>query len=235
MGSGPRSTGVRTRRRCSRSTPSRRSTRHCGRCGSIPGRRRCITPKEASPVRWAVSTTPGPRDRGAAAMFAPDGKTIYALSNRGSETTRVWRFAGGQWTPLTAPEQQVETFALKPDGKMLAVVVDAGVSSRLQLIDAGGPSSQNAAGTPRRDLGAAVAPGAERSGLHPCRRPRVQRRVLDRRHPRPAGALDVQRDGRLESGDACPTPRSSAGKASTASTSPACSIVRRRASPVPGR
>ena len=102
------------------------------------GEKTLITPKDASPVRWAVSTTLGPRDRGAAAMFAPDGKTIYALSNRGGETTRVWRFAGGQWTPLTAPEQQVETFALKPDGKMLAVVVDAGVSSRLQLIDPAG-------------------------------------------------------------------------------------------------
>ncbi len=102
------------------------------------GEKTLITPKEATPVRWAVSTTPGPRDRGAVAAFAPDGRTIYALSNRGGEASRIWRFAAGQWTAVTAPEQPVETFALKPDGRALAVVFDAGTMSRLQLIDAGG-------------------------------------------------------------------------------------------------
>jgi dipeptidyl aminopeptidase/acylaminoacyl peptidase len=106
--------------------------------GVDSGEKTLITPKDAAPVRWAVSTTPGPRDRGAAAMFAPDGKTVYALSNRGSETTRVWRFGGGHWTPVTAPDRPVETFALRPDGKMLAVVFDGGVMSRLQLLDTSG-------------------------------------------------------------------------------------------------
>ena len=72
--------------------------------------------------------------------FAPDGWTIYSLSNRGGETTRVWRFDGASWTPVTGPDQPVETFALKPDGKTLAVVFDSGVMSRLQLMDVnGGP------------------------------------------------------------------------------------------------
>jgi dipeptidyl aminopeptidase/acylaminoacyl peptidase len=102
------------------------------------GQKTLITPKEATPVRWAASTTPGPREEWAAAAFAPDGRTIYSLSNRGGETTRVWRFRGGSWTPVTAPDQPVETFALKPDGKTLAVVFDAGVVSRLQLMDANG-------------------------------------------------------------------------------------------------
>jgi dipeptidyl aminopeptidase/acylaminoacyl peptidase len=102
------------------------------------GEKTLITPKEDRPTRWAVSTTPGPRDRGAAAMFAPDGRTVYALGNRGGETPRVWRFDGAGWAPLTAPDQPVETFALKPDGKTMAVVFDAGVASRLQLMDTAG-------------------------------------------------------------------------------------------------
>lgn len=97
-----------------------------------------LTPKDTGPVRWAVSTTPGPRDRGAAAAFAPDGRTIYALSSRGGEVTRVWKSDGTVWTAITAPDQPVETFALKPDGRVLAVVFDAGVVSRLQVMDAAG-------------------------------------------------------------------------------------------------
>ena len=102
------------------------------------GEKTLITPKEATPVRWAVSTTPGPREQWAAAAYAPDGRTIYALSNRGGETSRVWRFDGASWTPITVADQPVETFALKPDGKTLAVVFDAGVMSRLQLMDTHG-------------------------------------------------------------------------------------------------
>jgi dipeptidyl aminopeptidase/acylaminoacyl peptidase len=90
------------------------------------GEKTLITPKEAAPVRWGAS------------MFAPDGRTIYAQSNRGGEIARIWRFAGGQWTPVTAPDQPVETFALRPDGKMLAVVFDGGVMSRLELMDTNG-------------------------------------------------------------------------------------------------
>jgi dipeptidyl aminopeptidase/acylaminoacyl peptidase len=102
------------------------------------GEKTLITPKEATPIRWAVSTTPGPREQWAVAAFAPDGRTIYALSNRGGETNRVWRLNGAGWAPVTAADQPVETFALKPDGKALAVVFDAGVTSRLQLMDVNG-------------------------------------------------------------------------------------------------
>ena len=77
-------------------------------------------------MRWAVSTTPGPRERWAAAMFAPDGKTIYALSNRGGETTRRLAVRRRPVDAAHPADQPVETFALKPDGKMLAVVFDAG-------------------------------------------------------------------------------------------------------------
>jgi dipeptidyl aminopeptidase/acylaminoacyl peptidase len=102
------------------------------------GEKTLITPKEATPVRWAVSRTPGPREEWAVAAFAPDGRTIYALSNRDGETTRVWRFNGAGWAAVTPADQPVETFALKPDGKVLAVVFDAGVTSRLQLMDGNG-------------------------------------------------------------------------------------------------
>jgi dipeptidyl aminopeptidase/acylaminoacyl peptidase len=102
------------------------------------GEKTLITPKEATPVAWALPTTQGPREQWATAAVAPDGRTIYALSNRGGETTRVWRFNGSGWAPVTAVDQPVETFALKPDGKTLAVVFDAGVTSRLQLMDVNG-------------------------------------------------------------------------------------------------
>jgi dipeptidyl aminopeptidase/acylaminoacyl peptidase len=102
------------------------------------GEKTLITPKEATPVAWALPTTPGPREQWATAAFAPDGRTIYALSNRGGETTRVWRWNGSGWAAVTSADQPVETFALKPDGKTLAVVFDAGVTSRLQLMDING-------------------------------------------------------------------------------------------------
>ena len=65
--SGPRSTGARTRRRCSRC--SRLVVRNVPLAVRVDtGEKTLLTPKEATPVRWAVSTTPVPRDRGAAAI-----------------------------------------------------------------------------------------------------------------------------------------------------------------------
>ena len=70
------------------------------------------------------------------AQFAPDG-SIYAVSNRRSELARVWRWKKGEWTPLTRDGDSVESAAVSPDGRTIAVVFDRDASSRLELLDAG--------------------------------------------------------------------------------------------------
>ena len=68
-------------------------------------------------------------------QYGPDGKTIYAISNRDSELPRVWRRDATTWTALTRDGDSVESVALSPDGATLAVVFDRDASSRLELID----------------------------------------------------------------------------------------------------
>jgi len=70
--------------------------------------------------------------------YSPDGRYVYALSNRNSETLRLWRgeVATGSWKPITGESDDLESFALSPDGKTIAVVFDSTVSSRVELLDA---------------------------------------------------------------------------------------------------
>ena len=68
-------------------------------------------------------------------QYGPDGKAIYAVSNRGSELPRVWRRDAATWTPLTKDGDSVESLALSPDGSTMAVVFDRDAASRLELID----------------------------------------------------------------------------------------------------
>ena len=69
------------------------------------------------------------------AQYAPDGRTIYAVSNRESELSRLWRWRDGQWTALTRDGDSVESSSLSPDGATIAVVFDRDASSRLELLD----------------------------------------------------------------------------------------------------
>ncbi len=93
---------------------------------------------------WSVDVETGARTAlvdGARAtwrvpQYSPDGKSIYAVSNRNSELARVWKYSAGNWTPLTRDGDSVETAALSTDGKLLAVVFDRDASSRLELLDA---------------------------------------------------------------------------------------------------
>jgi dipeptidyl aminopeptidase/acylaminoacyl peptidase len=79
------------------------------------------------------------------ARFSNDGKKVYAVSDRGGNA-RVWRceVAACAWTPVTADGVEVDIiggphgsagFELSPDGGMLAVVVDRGATTELQIID----------------------------------------------------------------------------------------------------
>jgi dipeptidyl aminopeptidase/acylaminoacyl peptidase len=89
------------------------------------GRRTLITPQTGEPARWA------------AARFSADRRSVFALSDRDSEVTRVWRgnLASGAWTPVTEHGVGVEAFAVSPVGSLIAVVADRGATSELLLVD----------------------------------------------------------------------------------------------------
>src|SRR5207245_526108 len=71
--------------------------------------------------------------------FSPDGKKVYAISDRSGDTNRVWRcdLATGTWTTTTAASDNVDCagYALSPDGAQMAVVFDRGAFNELQVID----------------------------------------------------------------------------------------------------
>lgn len=102
------------------------SENHLWQVDVATGQKTELTPGDSGAVRW----TP--------AQFAPDGRTVFALGNYQGESPRVWRRRGGAWTALTPADQPLEDFVLSPDGKTLAVVIDEGSRSRLQLLDATG-------------------------------------------------------------------------------------------------
>jgi dipeptidyl aminopeptidase/acylaminoacyl peptidase len=82
--------------------------------------------------------TAGDRANWALPQFTPDGRTVYAISNREGEIARVWRtgLADVKWTPVTKEGEAVERFSLSPDGRTIAVVFDSTTSSRVELLDA---------------------------------------------------------------------------------------------------
>ena len=99
------------------------------------GRRSALTAPESAAVRWS------------APVFAPDGKAVYALSNRGGEATRLWRreLARDAWVGVTRPEDTVDGFALSPDGRTFALAIDRGSDSILRVQDAAGKTRVTAA------------------------------------------------------------------------------------------
>ena len=90
------------------------------------GRRTLLTPlnRDEPPSIWS------------SAHYSPAGRSIYAVSNRGSELARLWRWRDAKWTPLTDDGDSVEAAAVSPDGRTIAVVFDRDASSRLELLDA---------------------------------------------------------------------------------------------------
>jgi dipeptidyl aminopeptidase/acylaminoacyl peptidase len=89
----------------------------------------------ASGARTALTDRTSPPARWVPASFTPDGKSILALSNKSGESTSLWRRAvsGNEWTAVTRSDEALEGFALSPDGRTLAVIVDRGDTNMLRL------------------------------------------------------------------------------------------------------
>jgi dipeptidyl aminopeptidase/acylaminoacyl peptidase len=102
------------------------------------GRRRLVTPETGQPARWT------------AAQFSADGRSVFSLSDRDSEVTRVWKhtLASGAWTPLSEEGVGVEAFSVSPVGSLIAVVADRGATSELQLVDANTRARRRVQGIP---------------------------------------------------------------------------------------
>ena len=102
------------------------------------GRRRLVTPQTGQPARWT------------AAQFSADGRSVFALSDRDSEVTRVWKrdLASGAWTPVSEEGVGVEAFSVSPVGSLIAVVADRGATSELQLVDANTRTRRRVPGIP---------------------------------------------------------------------------------------
>ncbi len=97
------------------------------------GEKKAITPRDGEKASWYN------------ARFSPDGKKIYALSDRQGGGFRVWRcdVANCTWSPVTPEGMIVDVggsastggFEIAPDGTVMAIVVDKGAYTDLQLID----------------------------------------------------------------------------------------------------
>ncbi|HEV3484479.1 MAG TPA: alpha/beta fold hydrolase, partial [Vicinamibacterales bacterium] len=100
--------------------------RHLWRMNVATGEKKPFTERSVKPVVWR------------SAQIDRSGRHVYAFGNLNSENYRVWRaeLATGKWTPMTPESDSVDGFALSPDGKLLAVVVDRDPVSELRFVDA---------------------------------------------------------------------------------------------------
>ena len=80
------------------------------------GRRVLVTPQGGSPARWSDPAGP------LGTVQRRRTRSVYALSDRDSEVTRVWRgdLATGKWRPLTGEGVAIEAFAVAPVGTVVA-------------------------------------------------------------------------------------------------------------------
>ena len=119
------------------------------------GRRTALSDREGPPVRWA------------AAAFARDGNSIFALGNPGGESIRLWRrdLRKGDWVVFGRKDETLEGFALSPDGRTLALIVDRGADSLLRLQDVAGRDRPAAALPPGVISDLAWHPGGREIGF----------------------------------------------------------------------
>lgn len=115
------------------------------------GAKRAVTTREDGRVRWID------------AKFSADGRSVYALGDRGQETPRLWRYEldTKTWAAVTADGDSIETFEESADGRYLAVVVDRNAMSHLVILDAA---------TGRKEKPVVLPPGViSRLSWHPKR------------------------------------------------------------------
>jgi dipeptidyl aminopeptidase/acylaminoacyl peptidase len=99
------------------------------------GQKKAVTPRDGEKAAWYN------------VRFSSDGKKIYAVSDRQGGDFRVWRcdVANCTWSPVTPDGSVVALggtapgstggFEISPDGTVMAVVVDKGPYTDLQIID----------------------------------------------------------------------------------------------------
>jgi dipeptidyl aminopeptidase/acylaminoacyl peptidase len=90
------------------------------------GEKTRLSPEEKEHSAWS------------APQYTPDGRTVYALTNFDTGRRRVWKVdvTTSQWSAVTPDTEEVDGFALSPDGRTVAVMIDRGDASILELIDA---------------------------------------------------------------------------------------------------
>ena len=98
------------------------------------GVKKALTPHTADKAAWLYG------------RFSADGKRVYAVSDRAGGEFRVWRceIANCVWAPVTGERLVVDVgngvngsggIELSSDGALMAVVLDKGSSTELQVID----------------------------------------------------------------------------------------------------
>ena len=99
------------------------------------GEKKAITPRDGEKASWYN------------ARFSPDGRKVYAISDRQGGDFRVWRcdVANCVWSPVTpqgtvvalggATPGATAGFEISPDGALMAVALDKGPYTDLQIID----------------------------------------------------------------------------------------------------
>ena len=137
------------------------------------------------------------------AQYSPDGRFVYALSNRGSEFLRLWRC---ELRPARGPrhrrERRAGEFCPVADGRTFALVYDSMAGSRVELRSATTLSRRvappHAQGSARRCP--AVENGGQLGGvLHVLVSALFGDVLLGRSPKRGRPALDVQRRGHVRS------------------------------------
>ena len=88
------------------------------------GEKTLLTPHSSTPALWD------------SARWGADGRTVYAISDRGADMRRLWRrTAKGQWAAVTPANRPVQDYAISDDGALLAVAFDNDASTSIEIFD----------------------------------------------------------------------------------------------------
>jgi dipeptidyl aminopeptidase/acylaminoacyl peptidase len=98
--------------------------------------------------------------------WAPDGRSLYLVTDQDREFAALARLdlASGTWETLAAPDWDVESCRLAPDGARLAYLVNAGGASEIHVRDLATGTDRQPPGLPRGVVGFT---GSSASGYAP--------------------------------------------------------------------